>query len=192
MKRFKRTTLIAAAAAVAALCAAGTASATTIEVGGVTQNKAVSLQMTIKPGSSTIFRDTAGFSQNTCTTSVLAATTQSPYTGATATATVNTLTFSNCANEPFVTHKPGTLHFAHIAGTTNATVTSSGAEWTISSPFGTLACITGAGTHLGTLTGSAAGHAALTLNVVLSCSGVSSRLTGAYIVTSPTGFGVSA
>jgi hypothetical protein len=187
MKYLKMLGLAALSAMALMAVTAGAASATTLEVGGVTQNSSVAIEATIKAGTSAVLRDTAGFSQNTCTTSVVSGNTSSPYTGATVTGAINALSFSNCAREPVTVHKAGTLHIAHIAETTNGTVTSSGAEVTTPSPFGTLNCVTGSGTHLGTLTGSASGHASLTINAVLSCSGVSSRWTGTYTVTSPTG-----
>jgi hypothetical protein len=108
------------------------------------------------------------------------------------TGAVNTLTFGTCTREPVTTHKGGTLHIKWIEGTTNGTVTSSGAEVTTGSPFGTLNCKTGEGTHLGTLKGVAktTEHATMEINAVLSCSGISSKWEATYTVTSPTGLGV--
>jgi hypothetical protein len=166
----------------------GTASATTLEVNGVAQNSSVSLSLSLKKETSLVLRDTSGFSVNTCTASTLGAGTDN-FTGTTTTGGVWTLTFSSCTEFAAV-HRGGTLHFAYIVGT-NGTVTSSGAGITTGSPFGTLNCSTGSGTHLGTLTGSASGHATLSVNAVLSC-GISTRWTGTYTVTSPTGLGVVA
>jgi hypothetical protein len=88
-------------------------------------------------------------------------------------------------------HKSGSLSIKWISGT-NGTVTSSEAEFTTGSPFGTLNCKTGAGTHLGTLTGVASGHATVDINAALSCSGVSSKWEAEWVITTPTGLGVVA
>lgn len=192
MKHLKRIAAAAlAAAAVAATLGAGSASATTLEVGGVAKSESVKITMTLKPGTSYITRDTFGFVNNTCTQAHGGASTTSPYSGTTVTAPVSEIMFSNC-NSSIIYHKPGTLHFSHVAGTTNGTVVSSGAEWTSSSPFGTLACKTGEGTHIGTLTGVKEGHATLQAKTPLTCSGIS--VTGEYtvIVTTPTGLGFTA
>jgi hypothetical protein len=101
----------------------------------------------------------------------------------------NGLKFSNCTREPVTVHKSGELHITWTSGT-NGTVTSSGAEVTTGSPFGTINCKTGEGTHLGTLTGVAAGKATMDINAVLSCSGISSKWEATYTVTSPEGLGV--
>jgi hypothetical protein len=176
-----------AAAALSALLGAGSASATTLEVGGVTQNGAISISATLKYGTSTILRDTSGFSAGTCTSSEMAWKTESPFSGATVTGNASTLTFSVCSG-PTTVHKTGTLHVAYTSGT-NGTVSSSGAEWTTDGPFGYLNCVTGTGTTLGTLTGAVTGHAAIDVNAVLNC-GISARLGAIYAVTSPTGLGV--
>jgi hypothetical protein len=183
---------LAAAGAMALMAfAAGSASATTLEVEGVAQNVSVSPILTLKSGTSMIIKDTFGVSFNTCTASELKASTASPFTGETVTGAVSTLAFSSCTREPIRTHKGGTLHVKWIAST-NATVTSSEAEWTTGSPFGTLTCKTGAGTHLGALTGVKTGNAMLDINAALSCSGVSMKWEATYTVTSPSGLGVVA
>jgi hypothetical protein len=69
-------------------------------------------------------------------------------------------------------------------------VTSSGAEVTTGSPFGTLNCKTEAGTHLGTLTGVKEGNATMDINAALFCGGISSKWEATYTVTSPSGLGV--
>lgn len=190
MKQIKRITAAAlAATALTALLGSGTASATTLEVGGVKQLGSVSIVATLASGTSVVLRDTSGFSTKTCTGAEIAWKTESPYSGATLTGKVSNLAFSGCS---VTVHKGGTLHIAHESNSTSGTVTSSGAEFTTVGPFGTLACVTGAGTHLGTLVGVAAGHALLHVNAVSSCSGISKRWTGTYTVTTPTGLGVVA
>jgi hypothetical protein len=194
MKHLKKLRVAAlATAALTAFLGAGGASATTLEVGGATQNKSVALTLSLEAGTSLLLRDTAGFSLQTCGGSHTAGETASPYTSSTVTAPSTTLTFIACSDTTTV-HKPGTLHISHISGTTNGTVVSSGAEWTwYSTSFGAyLNCKTGAGTHLGRLTGVKEGHARLDVNAVLSCSGISAKIETTYAVTSPTGLGVEA
>jgi hypothetical protein len=207
MKYLKMLGLAAVAAMAFMAFAASSASATTLEVGGVTKNESITITASLKTGTSATLRDTFGFSSNTCTKSHVhgsttsathqgGPTTHGVYTGYELTGELtegsNGLSFSECENEPVEVHTGGTLHIRHIANTTNGTVTSSGAEVTTESPFGTLNCKTGAGTHLGTLTGVKEGHATMDINATLSCSGISSKWIATYTVTSPTGLGVSA
>jgi hypothetical protein len=184
-----------AATSLTAFVGAATASATTLEVGGVPQNSSVSIVASIKSGTSIIMRDTAGFSLKTCLSSTMSWSTSSPFTGASVTGAASTLSHGNCTH-PVTVHKAGTLHISNISGTTNGTLTSSGMEvTTYSTAFGSyLNCKTGAGTHLGTLIGTASlwSHATIHVNSTILCSGISSKLEGTYIVTSPTGLGVVA
>jgi len=189
MKHLKRVGSALTVAAALALFSAGSASATTLEVGGKAKTESVNLTATLKSGTSAITRDTSGLAANTCAASEVKGATSSPFTGTSVTGAVSTLTFSNCSREPVTKDAGGTLHFTWTSGT-NGTVVSSGAEWTIGSPFGTLNCKTGAGTHLGTLTGVASGHATIDINSFLSCSGIWLKWEGTYTVTSPTGLGV--
>jgi len=192
MKQLKMLGLAAVAAAALTALAAPFASATTLEVGGVSQNGSVAISASLKSGTMVILRDTFGITTNRCNKSTVEGASGNPFSGATVTGPLSTLTFGECSFEPVEVHKGGTLHFSHITGTTNGTVTSSGTEVTTNSAFGTLNCITGGGTHLGTLTGVASGHATIDINAQLSCSGISSKLAATYTVTGPTGFGVSA
>ncbi|MDQ2629521.1 MAG: hypothetical protein M3Y75_00910 [Actinomycetota bacterium] len=194
MKHLKMIATVAMTAMAAfAFVGAGSAAATTLEVEGVTQNKLVIISGSMMAGTSGILGRTDGSFANTCTTLAIEGSTVSPFTGATVTGSATTFGFSNC-ERPIMTHKAGVIHGTHIAGTTNATVVSSGAEVTTGSPFGTLNCKTGAGVHIGTLTGTAAGHATLHVNAVLNCGFLvpSATLKGIGTVTSPTGLGVSA
>jgi hypothetical protein len=190
MKYLKMLGLAAVAAMAMAAFTAGTASATTLEVNGSTTNASVLIKASLKAGTSSVLRDTFGVSQNTCRISAIEGDTNSPFTGATVTGQVDFLTFSDC-DQIVTVHSRGTLHITHIAGTTNGTVSSSGAQITATGPFGYMNCVTGAGTHLGTLTGKASGHAELAINATLNC-GISAKWTATYTVTSPTGLGVSA
>ncbi|HEY5943194.1 MAG TPA: hypothetical protein VIT89_10075 [Solirubrobacterales bacterium] len=188
--------LAAAAAVVFTAFAASSASATTLEVGGVPQNSAVAIEMSLKPGTSTIWSRTDGSLAGTCTASTLKGATVTPFTGATVTGPISSLTFTPC-ERPVTVHKAGTLHVAHIAGTTDGTFTSSGAEVTVGSIFGTLNCKTGTGVDLGRLTGTdgtPSTHAEMDINAVLDCGFLvpSASWKGTYTVTSPTGLGVVA
>jgi hypothetical protein len=191
MKQLKRiaAAALAAAALTATLGAAG-ASATTLEVGGKTTNASVLIKMSLKAGFSTVFRDTFGVSQKTCVKSEIEVDTNSPFTGVTVTGAIDKLTFEEC-DKPVTFHSKGTLHISHIPSTTNGTVTWSGAQYTTTSPFGYLNCVSGQGTHLGTLIGKASGHAELVINALFNC-GISKKWIATYTVTSPTGLGVSA
>jgi hypothetical protein len=203
MKYLKMLGLTALSALALMAVAAGSASATTLEVGGVTQNKSVTLEASLKAGTTLILKNTSGSSENTCTKATLSGSTVSPYTGATVTGPVSALQFGEDANgkgctSPVTVHEKGTLHVSH-AGTTNGTLTSSGAVVTsYSSAFGVyLTCKTGTGTHLGTLTGVKEGSATAHINAVLNCGFFvpSAKWEGTYVVTKPTekeGLGVSA
>ena len=191
MKYLKMLGLAAVAAMALMAVVAGSASATTLELGGVTKSTSTTISASLKVGTSAVLKDTFGISSNTCTESSVSGTTSST-SGATVTGTLSALSFKKCEREPVNVLKAGTLHVAWISGTTNGTVSSSGAEVETPSPFGTLICSTGAGTHLGTITGVklSSEHATMDINATLSCSGVSSKWVATYTVTSPTGLGV--
>jgi hypothetical protein len=183
---------LAAVAAMALMAFAGPASATTLEVGGVKQSKAVTIEATIKAGTSAILKDTNNATVDTCTASTVKGTTN-VVTGATVTGPISTLSFSGCSHTTDVI-KPGTLHVAHSGGT-NGTVSSSGAEVTVQSTIFGASCIakTGAGTNIGTLTGVLAGQATMHINGVIPMGLCGDAVwTGTYVVTSPAGLGVVA
>jgi hypothetical protein len=183
-------------AAVAAMAftafAASSASATTLEVGGVTKNSAVSISASLASGTKTVLARTDGTLVNECSQSSLAGSTGSPFTGSTLTAVTSNLQFLICTRL-FTVHKAGVVHLQFIDAT-RATVSFSQTEWTVSSPFGTLTCVTGSGVDVGTLTGVASGSATMDINAVINCGFLvpSATLKGTYTVTSPSGLGVSA
>jgi hypothetical protein len=189
--KFTKILGVAAAAALALMAFASTASAaTTLEIEGVTQNKEVAIEATIASGGSVLLADTFGVSQNTCTASTVKGHTVTPFTGTTVGGPITTLGWTGCSQGNPTVHKPGTLSVEEKAGTTNGTVRSSGAEVTVPTPFGTITCTT-SNTDLGTLNGVKTGNATLTINAVLSCTGVgTAKWTGTYTVTSPKGLGV--
>lgn len=198
---------IAAVAAMSFMAFAASASATTLEIGGVTQNGAVTLTASLESNTTVVLARTDGTLANTCTgshvhgeTSVFTGTyVTGPLTGHTAhqksTGQLPTdgLSFSGCTR-PVTVHDPGTLYIDHESGTTSGTVFSEDADVTVSTVFGTVRCQTGAGTHIGTMTGVASGHATMKVDAVLNCGFLlpSATWKGSYEITSPTGLGVSA
>jgi hypothetical protein len=194
MKYLKIISLAALAAMALMAVAAGSASATTLEVGGVTTNASVTIKASLATGTSTILRDTNNSTIDTCTTSTFEGKTESSFTGATIGGKLTGLTFGNCTHTTTVDAK-GSLTVEHVAGTTNGTVRSTGMSVTWqSTTFGaTLNCQTN-NTHLGTLTGSASGHASLKVNAVVNCGFFvpSMKWEATYTFTTPTGLGVVA
>lgn len=103
------------------------------------------------------------------------------------------LTFTGCTRPNTVLTGGG--FEIKSASSTNGTVTSWGTEVKVGSPFGTLTCVTGGGTDLGTLTGAAKeGHATLDISAVINCGFLvpSAILNASYAITSPTGLIVEA
>ncbi|HEY5943195.1 MAG TPA: hypothetical protein VIT89_10080 [Solirubrobacterales bacterium] len=194
--KLKALGLAAVAAMALTAFTAGSASATTLEVGGVKQNKAVTLEGSLKAGTSTLWMRTDGSFANTCSGSTVKGSTVTPFTGTTLTGPSSSLSFPIC-DRPATAHKAGTLHVESIAGTTDGTVSSSGTEVTVGSIFGTLNCKTSSGVDIGTLTGTdgtPSTHAEMDINAVLDCGFLvpSASWKGTYVVTSPTGLGVVA
>ncbi|HEV2858655.1 MAG TPA: hypothetical protein VGW80_09665 [Solirubrobacterales bacterium] len=197
MKHLKMVVTVAMTAMAAfAVLGGSSASATTLEVGGVPKNEAVTIVGSLASGSSLLLTTTDGFFANTCTVFEIAGTAVSPFTATKVTGSGKTLKFGGCTEEPVTADRTGTLVGEHIAGTTNATMFSVGAQVTTPSPFGTLTCTTASspGTHLGLLKGSATGHATLYINAVINCGFFlpSAKMAGTATVTSPTGVGATA
>jgi hypothetical protein len=154
---------------------------------------------TLKPATSTVLKDEAGTTTDTCTGSeakgkIEAAGGEASHPSG----KLSTLAFSGCTHTTKVIAL-GELEVKSIAGTTNGTVYSKGAEVTVvSTAFGISAiCKTGTGTPIGTLTGakSESEQATLDVNVInsLNCGILgNSTWTGTYLVTSPTGLVVEA
>jgi hypothetical protein len=182
-----------AAAALSLMAFAGTASATTLEKGGVTQSGSVAIEATLKSGTSALLSDTSGFFGNTCTNSTVAGST-SVKTGTAVEGPISTLSWGSIATpckegNPTVDTKGG-LAVKRIGTTTNGTVESWLTEVTVPSAFGLLTCTTSIfGTDLGTLTGVASGNATMDVNAVLAC-GIDMKWTATYTVTGPVGLGV--
>ncbi|HEY5941674.1 MAG TPA: hypothetical protein VIT89_02280 [Solirubrobacterales bacterium] len=193
MKSLKMLGLAAVAAMAFTAFAVSSASATTLEVGGVTQAGAVTI--TASAEESTTLARTDGTFANTCTVSHVHGTT-TVLTGLTITGPISSLTLTNCAR-PVTVHKPGAFEIIHIPGTTDGTVYWENSETTMGSPFGTLNCKTGATTHVGILTGvdgTPSTHATVDINAVTNCGFLvpSATWKGSLWITTPTGLGVSA
>jgi hypothetical protein len=173
--------------------AGGSASATTLEVGGVVQNKSVALEITMSAGTSAAIRTTDMTMVDTCTFSRLKGSTEGSFSGTTVGGKAASWETGNCTHSVKMT-KPGSITIQHTAGT-NGTVRSSGAEIQVqSTTFGTtLVCSTN-NTHLGTLSGVSSGHAKIKTLAVVNCGFFvpSAMWESEYTVTSPTGFGVVA
>jgi hypothetical protein len=184
---------IAAVAAMALMAvAAGSASATTLELGGVVQSGAVTI--TASNESSVTLSDTEGTQANTCSVSHAHGIT-SVFSGARVTGALSELSFTNCTRSPVTVDKAGKLYIEWESGTTSGSVFSEEAEVTVPTSFGfNVSCKTGSGTKIGTLdaASSASSHATLTVAAVLSCGILlpSASWSGSYVVTSPTGLGV--
>lgn len=168
---------------------AGSASATTLEAGGVTQNGSLSGTASLQSGASAVLSRTDGTLANTCTTSNIGFGTVSPFTGSTVGGPISEMTFGSCGKEPLVVHTPGSLTIAWTSGT-NGTVTSAGAEITVPTSLGfTVNCKTGTGTHFGTLTGVSEGNATMDVKTVVNCGFLlpSATLGMTYTITGPLG-----
>jgi hypothetical protein len=196
-RRLNRIALIALVASLAVSAAAGSASATRLEIGGVPKTEKMALTASLESGLkvhfSNTYGDPVGPYSNWCAGSHLSATATSLEGATKAAGAINTLLFSSC-EFPVTAHQPGQLYIEHIAGTTNGLVRTANTELTITLPAGTLTCKTGPGSSIiGILTGKASGHATLDINAVLNCGFVIPTFLwrGSYTVVSPTGLGVT-
>lgn len=192
MSWFKRLGLASAAALViTASLGAGSASATTFEVGGVAQNKSVSAFGSLQAGTSMILKDEFGTSTDTCTVAEVKGATEGTFTAASIGGKIGTLTFKSCTHTTKVI-AAGSMSVVWTSGT-NGSVTSSGGEVTVQSTFfgSSAVCKTGAGTKIGTLTGVKSGHATLDINATVNCGILGNgSLTGTVVGTGSGGLGV--
>lgn len=207
MKYLKMLGLAAVVAMSFMAFAASSASATTLEVNGVTQKEPLTITASLEKETTVTLARTDGSFANTCTGSHAHGTAitdedpitkewtvTGPFTGhGDGRPPSDGLSFSTCTR-PVTVHDPGTLEIVYTSGT-DGTVFSENAEVTSGSPFGTLNCKTGATTHIGTLTGTdgtPATFATLHVNAVLNCGFLvpSATWIGSYEVTSPHKLGV--
>ncbi|HET8813388.1 MAG TPA: hypothetical protein VFM51_00345 [Solirubrobacterales bacterium] len=196
MGRLKKPAVVAIAAAAIAIVGASSASATTLEVGGVTRNEAITFTASLKAGTSLVTkaRGEEEFVLATCTGSHLRGQTTNPYSNTTVKGPLTELTFSNCPRLVTV-HNPGTLEIHYIPGEhTNGTVYWEHTTVTIRVPIlGYVLCPPAETTHVGTLTGVSSGQATLHISAGINCSYFGSITWEAtYLVTTPDGLGLSA
>ena len=200
MKYLKIIGLAAVAAmALTAFVGAGTASAQTLYTYTTPSENdptpvATELVSTLEAGTSAILKDTLGGVNDTCTGSEvkgkIGTNTTTDAGGA-----ISHLTFTGCSHTTHVLAN-GELEIKNIAGTTNGTVVSKGAQVTIKSTIFGVSCTanTGAGTTIGTLTGAKAHTAKATMDIngviTLENGCGDSTWTGKYEVTSPVGLTV--
>jgi hypothetical protein len=184
---------ILAAAALALMAFADTASATTLEVGGTAKNEAVAWRWSVV-GFVKVFEDTGGFWANSCSVSNVQGTTASPFTATRVGGPVSAMTFESCtedAVEKVVVDAAGSIEVESISGTTNATLFSKNLKVTTPSPFGKLTCTTSStGTDIGKVTGVSSGNARVDINAALNCGSITARWVALYEWTSPFGFGI--
>jgi hypothetical protein len=194
MKYLKMLGLAAvAAAALMAFVGAGTASATTLEVGGVVKNSALAIEGSLKTGTSALLKDEFGTTTDTCTVSGVKGNTEKDESGDFSGPSVGGkllkkeeggLTFSSCTHTTTVI-APGSLFVTWTSGT-NGTVKSSGAEVTVQSTFfgASAVCKTGEGTNVGTLTGVSSGSATIDISAKINCGILgTASWTGTYVTT---------
>lgn len=194
--KFTKILGVVAVAALALMAFASTASATSLEIKGVKATTDVTIEATIKSGTSALLTDTSKFFANTCTSSKVVGndSTSTGGSGKKVEGPITTLEFSSCKEEPVKADINGSLTVENITGTTNGTVRSIGAEVTSPSPFGQLDCKTVAapGTDIGTITGVASGSATMDISATMNCGAITAIWSGTYSVTSPEGLGVTA
>jgi FtsP/CotA-like multicopper oxidase with cupredoxin domain len=153
MKYLKILGLAAIAAMAFMSFAAGTASATKLYSTGVALGTGTEINATLSAGNSSYLKD-GGTTLNTCTGGTVAGKIENAGgSAATVSGKTNTLSFTNCSSLVH-TVSTGSLEVHHITGTTNGTVTASGAVLN-NTIFGT-SCLyeSGAGKDLGTLSGN--------------------------------------
>jgi hypothetical protein len=191
MKTLKNFFLFAVAVlALTALLGPSTASATTLEIGGVTQNKSVSIEASLAAGTSMVLKNNEYGTLDTCTASTLTLSTFifTPLVEG----SVGFLTFNGCSHLTKVL-KGGLLKVSWTSGT-NGTVSTSGMELTlVSTIFGvSTVCRPNAGAAIGTLTGVNSGNATIEVKAPLHCTLLPAEvfLEGNYTVTNPWGLGV--
>lgn len=204
MKHLKMLGLLAVAAtALLALVGVGTASAhpTELYTGHTTANSGLTLHAVLDTGTTALLTDTSGELADTCKESTVnvkttgKATEEGEIHGE-----IETLTWGGCTWTT-KTLTNGSLDITDIGdvngdGQGDGTVTGTASRVTVQ-VFGFLDCVygTGAGTHLGTLTGSTAGHATMDINATVKLQEgafcpETTKWVAKYEVTSPTGLNV--
>jgi hypothetical protein len=192
MERLKQIGLaLAVALATMAVLGGGIASATTLEIKGVAQNKSVTGVGSLQSGTSLILKDEFGTTTDTCTSAEAKAATEGTFTGASVSGKVSSLAVKGCTHTTTVL-AAGSMSVVWTSGT-NGTLVSSGAEvTTVSTFFGASAvCKTGSGTSMGTITGVKEGHATVDVNATVNCGILgNTKFTGTIVGTGSGGVGV--
>jgi hypothetical protein len=193
MNHFKKLSILLAASAMCAFAGSGTASATTLEVGGVAKNSSVTFEISLEAGTSLTYRFTDSNLLTTCTVSSIKGKTEGSFSGSSVGGNISSLTYGSCTHTTKVV-KNGSLTIESVGGT-SGTVRSTGMEIQIqSTTFGlTINCSTN-NTHFGTVSGRASGSATWKQTSVLACTPLSPSVHAEsfYGFTSPLGFGVVA
>ncbi|HEY3434389.1 MAG TPA: hypothetical protein VGK41_01925 [Solirubrobacterales bacterium] len=170
---------------------AGTASATTLVIGGSPSASPITITASIEPISTSYLSSTSGSLSSTCKESHFHGSAPNG-TSSKVTGSISSLSFTKCDPAGVQVHKAGNLYVEYTFGT-NGDVFSEEAEITVPTTAGITAnCKTGSGTTIGELEGVKSGHATLSLVAILNCGFLlpSAVWSGTYIVTSPTGLGV--
>jgi hypothetical protein len=182
--------VVTAAIALIAFAPPGIASATELYSGATTLKAGT--EVVASPGGSVSFITTEGITWDTCGGAGFKGK-LSNTGGSTETVKLeigaSDFTWTNCTH-PQATLAGGSMEIHYISGTSTGTVTAAGFEFTMqTATVGSCVFTFGAGTHLGTLTGSTAGNAVIHMNAVMTrktglCPS-SMRWAGTFTVTSP-------
>jgi hypothetical protein len=97
MKHQKILGLMALTAVAVMAIGTANAAATTLSIGGITQNKSISLEASLKTSISALLKDEFGTTTDTCTTSIMKGKTTT-FTGAAVSGPLSSLTFGNCTH----------------------------------------------------------------------------------------------
>jgi hypothetical protein len=188
---------LAALAAMALMGFAGSASATELYSGAVTQGKGTVIDASLS--GSAILETTGGEVLNTCTGGTVKGSIENAGSATTTVSgPISELTWSGCTRET-KTIANGSLEIHHIAKTINGTVTGKNSEVTINGIFGS-SCVygTGAALDLGELKGSTTNDATLAIKATVprTAGGFLCPSTAvwnaSYTVTQPTPLHVTA
>jgi len=193
--RYVRTLGLAAVAAAAliALAAVGTASATVICKNNLSTEKCsepypkgTAGKASLEPGTSMLMKGPFGETIATCTESTVTGT--SANTGSateTVKSTLTSLTFSKC-NHPVTVKAAGTGELHWIPGTDNGILTTTGTTVIVDETlFGACQYVTNA-TSMGTVTGGNPGTFDLNAKITSENGCPQGSLSGSYIATEPT------
>jgi len=186
MKHLRPLSLLAmTGAALLALFAATTASATTLQSGGKNLPSGTEVITTLKAGTSSVFKDTSGITVETCTQSEnrLKTTNES---GTAVNATSLSQTTGGCSHTADVI-KLGEMKIEWTSGN-NGQLFGIKNEYTYKSTVFGISCTvaTSTGTSAGTLTGTTSGNATMDINGVFSAGVCGDAVwTATYTVTSP-------